>query len=272
MFRFDHKDTRTANRGNEGPETHGLEKKAVYQKVALQYFLPPILSRGVNREYLLKVLKGEVFRVTHSDIKHFEVDLTDDMTKKFTTVNNGLLVRKLNRLLESRRESPLGMDEHDPPDQVSCSHQAWLYRVARYIDPTNLTEFFVAPVYDEPMLNDNSTNISRVYFGRFQASRYFFRLQEAKRHKDLWVCLHKIADQYRQNQGHKLMVETLTQALQEAKVKEKDQDAALKTLVQSTALLYTSLELPNLSTNQILHGGGDAERRGRDCMTMNEKL
>lgn len=111
------------HRADEGPETKNLDKGQLYDTLGVQYYLPPLNSRGITREYLLSVHRGTAYRLPLSTLKHFEVDLTTKMVTKVGVVNNGLLVKKLNILLQSKRQPELGFDEYDPPDQVTYFHQ-----------------------------------------------------------------------------------------------------------------------------------------------------
>ena len=122
MIGFEEEVLRDQSRADEDLDTKNLEKKTIYENLIALYSLPPYMSRGINREYLLKVHKGLVFRVTHSELRHFEVDLTPAQFKKYGVINNGLLVKKLNILLESRGQPALGFTHFEPPDQVNC-HQ-----------------------------------------------------------------------------------------------------------------------------------------------------
>jgi hypothetical protein len=105
----------------ENAETKNLEKKELYDMLVHKYYLPPYSSRGVTREYLLKVYNEKVYSVLLLELKHFEVELTPKMTRRVGIQNNGLLVKKLNLLLISKNMNPLGFDEYDAPDQVISS-------------------------------------------------------------------------------------------------------------------------------------------------------
>ena len=100
--------------------------------LAKTYYLPPFTSRGMTRDYLLKVHRDQVFRAKSLDLRYFEVELTPEMNRRVGLLNNCFLVRKVNVLLNSRGQVALGFDEYDPPEE------SWLYRVVRYIDPTNI--------------------------------------------------------------------------------------------------------------------------------------
>ena len=122
MIGFEEELGQEQSRADEGPDTKNLEKKTLYENNNTLFSLPPYISRGITREYLLKVHKGLVFRVSHSELRHFEVDLTPSQVKKHGVINNGLLVKKLNILLESRGQPTLGFSHFEPPDQVSFTY------------------------------------------------------------------------------------------------------------------------------------------------------
>lgn len=109
------------DQSQEESETKNLEKKEIYDMLLHKYYLPPYSSRGVTREYLLKVYHDKCYRVHLLELKHFEVELTTKMTRRIGIQNNGLLVKKLNFLLSSKNMNPLGFDEYDPPEQVISS-------------------------------------------------------------------------------------------------------------------------------------------------------
>ena len=106
-------------RVDEDSSTKHMDKPELYESLMQAYFLPPLHSRGITREYLLNVHKCQAYRVEHMVLKQFEVNLTVKMSKKVGVINSGLLVRKLNLLLKSRGDNELGFDEYDPPDQVA---------------------------------------------------------------------------------------------------------------------------------------------------------
>ena len=106
-------------RADEDSSTKHMDKSELYESLVQDYFLPPLHSRGITRDYLLNVHKCQVYRVGHTILKQFEVNLTVKMSKKVGVINSGLLVRKLNILLSSRGDNELGFDEYDPPDQVT---------------------------------------------------------------------------------------------------------------------------------------------------------
>ena len=272
MIGFENELAKKKPHSDEGPETSGLDKRELYEAVSLRWFIPPFDSRGICREYLLAVYHGQVFRVTHSDIRHFEVDLENKMIKRIGILNNGLLVRKLNRLLDSRGDRPLGFREEEPPEQVSYCHKDWLYRAARFIDPTNLMEFFEAAVRKEPPLTSQSSNISRVYFGRVKASKYFFRKPETRNNRKFWDGLRTISDTYRGYLSQVLAVEVLKNDLREGERRAAEIGRTLDDLISKSAFSYTLISNPNSAPDVILKDMDKASSEIRKEVSMNCRM
>ena len=77
---------------HEGLDTKNLEKRELYDMLAMIYFLIVYESKGMNREYPMPVQQDRVFRVPLMVYKHFEVDLVPEMMKRTGVVNNAILV------------------------------------------------------------------------------------------------------------------------------------------------------------------------------------
>ena len=272
MIGFENELLRKKAHSDEGPETRDLDKRELYENVYLRYFIPPFDSRGINREYLLAVFYGHVFRITHSEIRHFEVDLETKMVKRIGILNNGLLVRKLNKLLDVKGERPLGFKEEEPPEQVVYFEQEWLYRIARAIDRTNLMEFFEAPVTKEPSLTNQSHNISRVYFGRIKASQYFFRRPETRSNRKFWDGLRTISDTHRSYQSQVLAIEVLKNDLREAEKRAAEIGRNLDDLISKSAFTYTLMNNPTSAPDIILKGMDSSSSEIRKEVSMNCRM
>ena len=101
-------------RRDDGTGLDSVQKGKLYKLIAEEYLIQPIASKGVDKDYLLKVRDGEVFRVTNREFKQFEFSLErKSQQTKVGIVNNALLVRKLNLLLRSRGERELGFTEYN---------------------------------------------------------------------------------------------------------------------------------------------------------------
>lgn len=233
-------------------DTLNLDKKELFDMLAHNYFLPPYQSRGVTREWLLGVHRNKHYKVGVAAMKHFEVNLTPAMTKRVTTMSSGLLVRKLNLLLASRQEQDLGFVEWDPPEQVGRHEKAWLYRMARYIDQTNLMEFFETSVIPEPAVTNKSSVISRIYHGRVLAAAYFYRFDQVKKNKRLHESLKELSDAYRQYLMQRLGVEALRRELVKAESAVAALGKALDDMITKVSMTYSSLENPDITAETLI--------------------
>ena len=231
---------------DEGLDTLKLQKNELYDLVASEYFLPPSASKGVTREYLLNVRKGSVFRVTNTSWKTFDFKLTKEHHRKSFMINNPILVRKLNLLLQSKGEKPLGFDEFNVPEQN------WLYKVARYIDRTNLLEFFDEPVDHEAAPLDHSPIITKIFYGRKYACEFLFDEPRKKQNKKLWQALRVLAETYRMLMGSKMHVEVLEHELAETKKRVLEQEATLQDLLGRAAFAYAAIENPNITADVVI--------------------
>ena len=250
----------------EGEDTKTIKKKKLYEMISKDYFLPPIDSKGITREYLLKVRDGEVFRVTNRDYKDFEYHLDKKMQRKVGIVNNALMVRKINMFLQLKGEPPLGFTEFDLPEQN------WLYTISRLIDPTNLLEFFEAPATSEPPLTNSSSELSTVYYGRLYASQWLFRLENVRRNKKLFETFEQLSEKHRNLLSLKTNADILEHDLQIAKRNVEDLDRELHDLIGKVSFTYTSIEDPNITPELVISGGSNLTGEMRDRLNLNSKL
>lgn len=234
-------------RTSEGPETKSLQKNQLYELVSKDYFLPPCASRGVSREYLLKVREGSVFRITNNEWRHFEFGLNKDQQRKGGMVNNAILMRKLNMLLKDRGQPTMGFDEYNIPEQN------WLYKVARYIDKTNLIEFFDYPVLNEADPTPQSSAFVQIYFGRMYAGEWLFEEHKKKSNKKLWNSLTCLSEAYRMLVGMKINAEVLDHELKETKKRVLQQEAHLQDLLGKASFAYTAIDNPNVTADVVIN-------------------
>lgn len=235
------------NARTEGPDTVHLQKNELYELVSKDYFLPPCTSRGVSREYLLKVKEGKVFRITNTEWKNFEFKLSKEQFRKGNMINNAILMRKLNRLLKSYNKAEMGFDEYNIPEQN------WLYKVARYIDRTNLLEFFEVAVQPEPAPTHNSTPYVKIYFGRLYASEYLFSDPRKKSNKKLWGNLRTLSEAYRMLMGSKIHAEVLEHDLLETRRRIAEQEANLQDLLGKASFAYIAIDNPELTADVVIN-------------------
>ena len=154
--------------------------------------------------------------------------------------------------------------------------------MARYIDPTNLTEFFEEPVFEEPGITDKSTDISITHFGRVNASSYFFRSKAVKSNKKLWESLRQISDTYRSYMSQKIGLDILKRDLKEADeykrdLKEADEkflltQHSLDDMISKAGFTYSTILDPRHNAQSIITGGADMSTEDRKALLLNCKL
>ena len=250
----------------EGLDTKSLSKNELYDLVSADYMLPPSHSKGVTREYLLDVKDKRVFRVSNMEHKQFEFNLQKIHQKKVGIVNNSLLVKKLNILLKDRGEVPLGFTEFNLPEQN------WLYKVARYIDQTNLLEFFEAAPCPEPPLSHISSSISKIYYGRLYASEYLFSSEKTKKNKKLWDAFSLLSEKYRTLNAYKIHVDVLENELRDTKRKVGFLETDLADMIGKVSFTYTGIEDPNITPELVIAGGPGLTHEMRNKLNTNAHL
>lgn len=251
---------------SEGLDTANLQKNELYDLVAATYMLPPYASKGVTREYLLKVYRNEAFRIPTRQYKEFEINLTKDQLKKVGITNNALLVKKLNMLLASKHLNTLGFADNEIPEQT------WLYKIARFIDQTNILEFFEHPVQAEIPLQADGHISSKIHFGRLFACRWLFRIEQAKKSQKLWENLKAVSENYRGYISSKINAGLLEQELNQTREKMIMFEHALNDLVGKATFTYSSLENPLIKPELVIAGGEAFTKDMRDQLNTNAKL
>ena len=256
---------------NEDPETRDLDKKKLYNLLARTNFLPPLTTKGITREYLVKVHRNEVYTIPVYELKHFEVELTLEMMKRAGMPNNSLLVRKIDGLLHSESKPALGFDAYEPPDEVNNCDQNWLYRVARYVDKKNMLQFFERPVEQGKPSDAGDNPVHRTHYGRLKASKFFHRLPAALRDRKLWSHLHAINATYKGYLCQKLIIEKLEFDLDSAGQKKTDLERTLDNLISQAACTYTTIEQPGVRAESIIHGE-NVSQSVRNAVMLNSRL
>ena len=267
MIGFEEEPISERGHPGEDSDTKSLDKRALYTMLTKTYYLPPFASRGITREYLLKVHRVQVFRVKSLDLRHFEVELTPEMSRRVGLLNNCFLVRKVNVLLNSRGQHGLGFDEYDPPEE------AWLYRVVRYLDSTNILEFFEAAVDQEkPFVKGQSNMIQAVHQGRIIASKYFFRLDQVRKDRKMWEQLKGLSTNYRAFLCQRMIVDKMDHDLKVSNFKCEELLRQLEDQISKISFTYSIAETPQIRPDMIIHGSSDLTKEMRDKISFNSQL
>jgi hypothetical protein len=187
-------------RDNEPPEMRVLSKKKIHERLAIEYFLPPMNSRGANRSYLVGVFTGDHFRVRTTDIKHFEAELTPAQKKKAPVLFCSTLVSKLNHLLQETNRPPLGFDVGMVPEEE------WLVSITRYVDRTNILDVFLQPV---PGAQPPVCVSQRMFTAKINAERYLLLGNNLMANNNIYKQIETIHDLSKRLAGHRRELQSL---------------------------------------------------------------
>lgn len=230
----------------EGEDTRHLSKQKLYNMLSENYFLPAVDSKGVCRQYLLRVHRNEVFRVTNREFKTFEVNVVPAHYKKNGLTCLGHLVARLNRLLASRNERTLGFPDHVIPEEN------WLIKVARKIDQHNLLEFFQREVTPLVAVQERSPIIEKVYIAKIQLFRQYFLIPQHMRSQPVFQAITAISENNRKTNAKRIEIQQLEAALARAREDEANLRALLRDSILKGATLVYSRENPNFLPENIL--------------------
>ena len=242
-------------RQDEGPETRSLSKKELYNLVAASWMLPPFNSKGITREYLLKVQRNEVYRIDTKAWRTFEYELQPHQQKRTAVINNSLMVQKLTVMLSLTGHKPLGFTMYDPPDQN------WLYKVARYVDYANFMEAFEAKIRDPPTVNEDSHNIEKLQHCRREVSKYLFSDTRVRNNKKVWEALRSLSESFRMFISYQATMKTLQHQLQHAMDKVQQASVNMTDLLDKAARIYTIVQDPEIRGEHMLDSKDELDSR-----------
>ena len=238
--------------GLELESTKGRTKNQLYKTVEEKYLIPAWTSKGVTREYLLRVLRDEFFRVEKRIISKFECDLAAKQLKHTGSQSCAFIVKKLNILLAEEGKKPLGFTEFDLPEQN------WLYRIARYIDKENILELFEEPV--TPLSESFFASKRRsfqIFEGRMFAYEHFFQKnQELKSNKKFWEALRQISATYKDLAATQMNLEVLNHEVGQVRSRIAVITSNLEDQLSKAATTKVCLTNPSVKSEDILSANG----------------
>jgi hypothetical protein len=248
---------------NEPAELRTLSKHALYNMLADQFLLPPLDSKGINRIYLVGVYANRNYRVPLMDFKRFEAELTPAQLKKTALVNMGYILRKLNALLRERGESGLGFPEFVIPEE------AWLCKVARFVDRKNVMEFFGEALTGIQPITINS---ERIHHGRTVAFRYIFQGNRLLDNNKVFNAVKDISETYRRIISKRIDLEEMQFAQQTLAGKLAEEEGALKALLVRAATTIIAVANDQFDPEEIYVDGGENANVGRTQLAEMTKL
>lgn len=152
---------------NQEPlETRYLSKKQLYLKLSDEYYLPSLRSQGMTRRYLLKVQNNQVFRAHAVSVKRCLAELKNSQLTKFKEVNVAVSYQRIDNLLKEMKLPCLVFEPHETPEA------AWLYAIARYLDPNNITGILSSDLKEQDNMNCDSSKLDSA---KKAAKKYLFK-------------------------------------------------------------------------------------------------
>ena len=106
------------DRADEPEVLRRLSKTAIYKLMAATHILPDISSRAINRRYLVRVYRQEVFRLQRATLLEFESRLTLEEQIRSAGQSVAAMMEKADRILEENGELRLGFDNASLPDEA----------------------------------------------------------------------------------------------------------------------------------------------------------
>lgn len=239
---------------NEPAEIRTLSKHSLYNMLAEQYLLPPLDSKGINRVYLVGVYTNRHYRVPLMDYKRFEAELTPAQMKKTALVNLAYILRKLNALLVEKGQHTLGFPDFVIPEE------AWLCKVARFVDRKNLMEFFGASLQElQPVRIDSE----RVHYGRTLAFQYIFQGNRLLENTKVFNSVREISESYRRIISKRIDLEEINNAQQQMAAKLAEEEGSLKALLVKAATTIIAVANEQFDPEAIYIEGDEQANAGR---------
>lgn len=127
--------------------------------------------------------------------------------------------------------------------------------MARYIDQTNIVEYFEEHVKDESLvLGASSSNIVKLHIGRKNATAYFFQDEKIKTNRKLWDTVRSLTDFHRSLLSQNLLIDSLRHQLKEAEKKAVEMKQSQEDQISKVAFTYTTLLNPTFRADQFVNG------------------
>ena len=231
---------------DEGPDTKDIKKKKFYQIISSKWMIPPITSRGVDRKYLLKVHRNEVYRIDAEQYRIFNFNITSEQVKKTTVMSSALLVKKLDNYLALVSSKPLGFSVSDPPDQT------WLYKVVRFVDRFNFIEAYKTYI-DVPLTYEQENhNIVLLHHSRLLAFKEMFSDNQMKKNKKVREAMVAARDAYRTARCHETTMIALQRELEKANEKNITLKQNMNESMSKATLSLMCVKYPNMPIETLL--------------------
>ena len=161
----------------------------------------------------------------------------------------GVLVIKMNRILTTRRRNGLGFPQHCIPEED------WLIKIARFIDPHNLMEFFARDIEPLVQVPNNPTNMDRIHVARTLLHRQALINTGLMRNNLVYDSLLKVSELRRKQDAAEVELAEITAREQRIRTEHATQQAAVRDgIVKASTLIY-SIENAAFRPERLLGAG-----------------
>ena len=246
------------------PETKDLSKTKIYNRLDDLYLLPPILSKGVNRAWLVEVWNDRVFRVSLRDWKQFEAGLSNKPYKKNSHTNLLHMVGRLNALLRAKGHHELGFPAFVVPDEK------WLDKIARFVDRANLLEYFKDTIEPIQGITQRTPEPELIHFTRNIAYQNLLVRSGLISQPDVFTAVSEISESNQKKATRVLLLQEMNEKQQEATRENEIAESNVRDKVVKAATLIYQRENPQFRPEFLLNGAQnlaeqDQRRLGQLC-------
>lgn len=219
-------------RENEPIEIRNLSKSQLYMQLAEEYHLPSKNSKGVNREYLVRVFQAQVLRVEVRDFKLFMAELTPIQLKKSPFVNLSDVYERMNVLLREIGHPPFGFSHGLLPEEK------WLLGIVRFVDRANILGAFVRSL---PVPGELARTVScRIKSAQRNANTYLNQ-GIAEAHNKYWAQKAAVWESYKKLRSTNKDIEDQEDILRRLREKRNAEIADVNARTANLALMVYNL-------------------------------
>ena len=233
------------------------EKKTLYTQLSELYFLPPRDSTGVTKDYLDKVKQGKIFRVELKVINRFLVELKPSQLKRSLYTCKFEAYFKVDKLLTERGDLQLGFEEGKVPDGT------WLYKVARFVDRSNVCGLFMASLEDVIGNSDSET----LYKAQRQAEKALVGDTGLGKRSEIKTCISDLVQSQKRSISRQAELTNLTIYIRQLNEQvEKDKQTVERQLANTALVVYQAGR--GMTTEEALQARDEEKKRVHETLRL----
>ena len=225
----------TGNRDAEPAEIRNQTKSQIYESLLEHFYLPPKDSKGVNREYLVRVTTNAALTVPLREIKVFEANLTPAQMKKIPFLNPTEAFGRANLLF-----TQLGYQPFNFPGQI-VPEEKWLLFVIRFLDRPNVLGAFLRAV-EVPAIFENQPNFIAKIAQR--NAMEWLSIGAALENNNFWQLKAGLWEAVKKMRGLEQDIQTAERHMERLRQKRNQEQSILESKRSSFALAIFNVRFP----------------------------